>query len=180
MMAKLGVYLAGQVPAAGSVRVEYVEVKGGLIRTGRLPRSRLFVWHNPAGEHDVVIFIGEAQPPIGKYAFCRRLIEFAKGLSVERVFTFAAMATDMRPEKPSRVFGAATDEETLSKLRQLEVEIVEEGAHRRAERRAARRRRRKRPARRLPAGRDAASFPAVAVPQGVAGGAGDVRHDGRA
>ena len=35
---------------------------------------------------------GEAQPPLGKYTFCRRLIEFARGLGVERVFTFAAMA----------------------------------------------------------------------------------------
>ena len=50
---------------------------------------------------------GKAQPPIGRYSFCQRLLEFAAELGVERVFTFAAMATPMRPEHDSRVFAAA-------------------------------------------------------------------------
>jgi len=128
LMAKLGMYQLAEFRPLDLFEVEHVEVKGGLIRTGSLPRSRLFVWHNSAGGHDIVVFIGEAQPPTGKYAFCRKLVEFARGLAVERVFTFAAMATEMRPEHPSRVFAAATNEETLAELRRLEVEILEEGA----------------------------------------------------
>jgi len=127
LMAKLGVHLLAEFRPLDLFDVEYVEVKGGLVRTGRLPRSRLFLWRDPAEGHDIVIFIGEAQPPMGKYAFCRRLIEFARELGVERVFTFAAMATEMRPEHPSRVFGAAADEESLAELKRLEVEILEEG-----------------------------------------------------
>ncbi len=127
LMAKLGMHLLAEFRALDLFDVEYVEVKGGLLRTGRLPRSRLFLWRDPAGGHDIVIFIGEAQPPIGKYAFCHRLIEFARELGVERVVTFAAMATEMRPEHPSRVFGAAADEESLAELKRLEVEILEEG-----------------------------------------------------
>jgi proteasome assembly chaperone (PAC2) family protein len=73
------------------------------------------------------VFIGEAQPPIGRYAFCKRLVEFAKELGVERVFTFAAMATQMRPEDGSRVFAAATDATTLTQLRELELEVLEDG-----------------------------------------------------
>jgi hypothetical protein len=107
--------------------VEHVEVKDGLIRTGRLPRSRLFVWLDPDKRHDIVVFIGEAQPPRGKYAFCHKLIEQARHLGVERVFTFAAMATQMHPEHSSRVFGAATDEESLAELKRLELEIFEDG-----------------------------------------------------
>jgi proteasome assembly chaperone (PAC2) family protein len=127
LMAKLGVHLLAEFRPLDLFDVEHVEVKGGLVRTGRLPRSRLFVWRDPAGAHDIVIFIGEAQPPMGKYTFCRRLIEFARELAVERVFTFAAMATEMRPEHPSRVFGAAADAESLAELKRLEVEILEEG-----------------------------------------------------
>jgi len=128
LMAKLGMYQLAEFRPLDLFEVEHVEVKRGLIRTGRLPRSRLFVWHNSAGGHDIVVLIGEAQPPTGKYAFCRRLIEFARGLAVERIFTFAAMATEMRPEHPSRVFAAVTNEEILVELRRLEVEILEEGA----------------------------------------------------
>jgi uncharacterized protein len=127
LMAKLGMHLFAEFRALELFDVEHVEVKAGLVHTGRLPRSRLFVWSDPAGKHDVVVFIGEAQPPLGKYAFCHRLIEFARKLEVERVFTFGAMATPMRPGQPSHVFGAASDEASLAELRWLDLEIIEEG-----------------------------------------------------
>jgi len=107
--------------------VEHVEVKKGLIKSGRLPRSRFFSWHDPKGERDLVVFIGEAQPPIGRYVFCQRLLDFARQQGIERVFTFAAMATPMRPEHHSRVFAAATDEETLAELRRLDLQLLEDG-----------------------------------------------------
>src|SRR5207248_10969183 len=52
---------------------------------------------------------------------------YAKRLGTERVFTFAAMATRMRPEDRCRVFGAATDAEGVQELRQLELEVMNEG-----------------------------------------------------
>ena len=104
-----------------------VEVKDGLIRTGRLPRSRLFVWNDPQGRHDIVVFIGEAQPSKGRYGFCHKLIEFAQRIEVERVYTFAAMATQMEHEAESKVFAAATDPETLDELKALDLEILDDG-----------------------------------------------------
>ena len=107
--------------------VEHVEVTKGLIKSARLPRSRFFCWKDPKGERDLVVFIGEAQPPIGRWAFCKRLVEFARELGVEKVFTFAAMASQMRPEHESRVFAAAIDEETLAEFQRLELKMLEEG-----------------------------------------------------
>jgi uncharacterized protein len=107
--------------------VEQVDVKKGLIKSARLPRSRFFTWKDPKGERDLIVFIGEAQPPIGRFAFCKRLIEFAREQGVERVFTFAAMATQMRPEHQSRVFAAATDPKTLAEFKQLELDTLEDG-----------------------------------------------------
>jgi proteasome assembly chaperone (PAC2) family protein len=127
LIAKLEMHVIAEFSPQGLFEVEHIEVKNGLIRTGRLPRSRFFVWRDPQERHDIVVFIGEAQPPVGKHAFCQRLIEFAKQLGVERVFTFAAMATQMRPEDPSRVFAAATDKATLGELKKLELEVLEGG-----------------------------------------------------
>ncbi len=127
LMAKLGMHVLTEFTDEGLFDVEHVEVKDGLIQTGRWPRSRLFIWNDPQQRHDLVIFIGEAQPNLGKYAFCRKVIEHAKELGVERVFTFAAMATQMRPEDDCRVFGAAADKESLEELRRLELEILEDG-----------------------------------------------------
>ena len=127
LISKLGMHLLAEFSPLGLFEVEHVEVKNGLIVPGRLPRSRFFVWRDPHERHDIVVFIGEAQPPLGKYAFCQRLIEFAQKLGVDRVFTFAAMATQMRPEQSSRVFAAATDQVTLGELKQLDLEVLEGG-----------------------------------------------------
>jgi proteasome assembly chaperone (PAC2) family protein len=127
LMSKLDMRLLAEFSARGLFDIEHIEVKHGLIRAARLPRSRFFVRRDPLERHDIIVFIGEAQPPAGKYAFCEKLIEFAKQLGVERVFTFAAMATQMHPEHASRVFVAATDDQCLDELQQFEVELLEEG-----------------------------------------------------
>jgi hypothetical protein len=127
MMAKLGMHLIAEFSPRELFEMEYVEVSNGLIRPGHLPRSRLFAWTDPAKQHDIIVFIGEAQPPDGKYAFCHSLINLAQKLGVERVFTFAAMATAMHPEHFSRVFGASTDEAGLDQLKSAEIELLTEG-----------------------------------------------------
>lgn len=127
MMAKLGMHLLAEFPAREFFDLERVEVKGGLIQTGRLPRSRLFLWNDPNQKHDLIVFIGEAQPPSKGGAFCSQLIGHARQLGVQRVFTFAAMATQMRPEHDSRVFGAAIDSRTLADFKRLDMKVLEEG-----------------------------------------------------
>jgi proteasome assembly chaperone (PAC2) family protein len=113
LLARLGMNAVAEYEAGDLFDVDQVEVKGGIIQPVRHPRNRFFVWSDPAHRHDLVVFLGEAQPPIGKYALCRKIIAYAQELHVERVFTFAAMATQMRPEHRSRVFAAATDSHQL-------------------------------------------------------------------
>src|SRR5208337_1641441 len=127
LLAKLSMHVIAEFEARELFDVDHVEVKDGIIQTGRRPRNSLFVWTDPNQKHDLVVFLGEAQPPIGKYLFCHKLIEYARELGVERVFTFAAMATQMHPEHRSRVFGAATEKESLEELKRLELEVLENG-----------------------------------------------------
>jgi proteasome assembly chaperone (PAC2) family protein len=127
LMAKLDMHLLAELAAPELFDVEQVEVQGGIIRPGRMPRSRFFARRDPDGRRDLVVFIGEAQPPLGKNAFCRRIVEYARELGVERVFTFAAMATPMHPAHDSRVFMAATDEAMLADLRATGLEVLEGG-----------------------------------------------------
>lgn len=127
LMAKLGMHLLIEFPAAEFFELDQIEIKDGLILNKRLPRSRLFLWNDPKQKHDLIVFLGEAQPPVRGGAFCRTLIEQAKALGVSRVFTFAAMATQMRPKHNSRVFGAAIDRDTLAQFKQLDVKPLESG-----------------------------------------------------
>jgi len=127
LLTKLGMNALAEFEANELFDVDHVEVKNGLIQPTGLPRNRLFVWTDPKQKHDLVLFLGEAQPPIGKNAFCRQLIAYAQELGVERVFTFAAMATQMHPERRSRVFVAGTDRDNLEELQRLELEPLEDG-----------------------------------------------------
>ena len=127
LLAKLNMTMIAEVAVNELFDVEHVEVKGGLVQLGRRPRNRFFVWKDPHQKHDLVVFLGEAQPPIGRYAFCKQLVGYAQQLGVERVFTFAAMATQMHPEHDSSVFVAATDQETLDELQGIELVLLEDG-----------------------------------------------------
>jgi len=127
LMAKLGMHLFAELSASEWFDVESVDVKNGLIQSNRLPRSRFFASKSGELKQDIIVFIGEAQPSHSKYAFCRHLIEFAQGLGVQKVFTFAAMASSMRPEHDSRTFVAAIDAESLAELEQLEVSLLKDG-----------------------------------------------------
>jgi proteasome assembly chaperone (PAC2) family protein len=127
LLAKLSMHVIAEYEARDLFDVEHVEVKAGIIQPGRRPRNRFFVWADPNQKRDLVVFLGEAQPPIGKYPFCQKLLAYARELGVERVFTFAAMATQMHPEHRSRVFAAATDEKNLEELKRLELEVLEDG-----------------------------------------------------
>jgi proteasome assembly chaperone (PAC2) family protein len=127
LIAKLGMHAAAEMEGGDLFDVDHVEVKDGLVLPGRRPRNLVFIWPDPEKKRDLVIFLGEAQPVTGKYRFCKRIIDYARDLGVERVFTFAAMATQMHPRDPSRVFGVSTDAEGLAQLKRLEVELLRDG-----------------------------------------------------
>ena len=124
---QIGAQLVHELPARDLFDIKHVEVKQGLARVGRLPRSMFFQWRNPTGEHDLLIFIGEAQPSSGGYSLCQRLLDYAIGRGVSRIITFAAMATQLHPTEDPRVFGVATDHDTLQEVRDLETEVLAEG-----------------------------------------------------
>lgn len=127
LLSKLEMTAYAEFDSSALFDVDGVEVKEGLIRPARRPRNRLFHWADPDGKHDLLVFLGEAQPPMGKFAFCRELVRYVQGLGVDRVYTFAAMATHMRPEHPSKVYAAATDADRLEELKKLDLTVVEDG-----------------------------------------------------
>lgn len=127
VLSKLSMTLVGEFAVHELFDVEYVDVKAGVLNLGRRPRNRLFLWSDPEQKHDLLLFLGEAQPAWGKYAFCRQLVELAKQHEVERIYTFAAMATEMLPDHASRVFVAASDQESLAECLRAGVHTLEDG-----------------------------------------------------
>lgn len=125
LLAKLGMYQLSELSATELFDVDHIDVKYGRVLPPQRPRNRFFVWHATAeAQRDIVVFIGEAQPPLGKYSFCQSLIDYARDLGVQQVFTFAAMATQMHPEHNSRVFAAATESVSLSQHREADEDFT--------------------------------------------------------
>jgi uncharacterized protein len=127
LLARMDMSVFAEFEASEYFDVPQVEVKGGLVQPGRRPRNRFFLWRDPKHERDILVLLGEGQPQYGIYAFCRQIIAHARELGVERVITFAAMATAMHPRQASRVFGAATDAAGLGELKRLELAILDDG-----------------------------------------------------
>jgi uncharacterized protein len=104
-----------------------VEVKDGIVREPRMPRNLLY--QTPEGRKGpkVTVFIGEAQPGFGSYAFAQELTARARAMGADRVVTFASMAAQLEPAQQPRVFGAATTRAMLDELQKHEVTPLGEG-----------------------------------------------------
>jgi proteasome assembly chaperone (PAC2) family protein len=108
--------------------VDHVAVQAGLVQPFRYPKNQFFVWHNPDGGSDLIVFIGEAQPLHGRYNFCRKLIDYAQSEGVSKIFTFAAMATGADLSDESRVIGVATDADTMRQLTENDIALLQSGS----------------------------------------------------
>jgi proteasome assembly chaperone (PAC2) family protein len=106
--------------------VEHVDVKKGLITPVR-PRSEFYLWQDPVGERDLIIYLADAQPGLGGYGLCRKLVDEALKRGAGRLMTFAALATPIHPTQDPRVFGVSTHKSSLKQMRELGVNIMDEG-----------------------------------------------------
>jgi len=127
LMSKLGMTQFAELSTGELFDLDAAVIKEGLVQQPYRPHSRLFAWQSPPGGRDVIVFIGESQPQLGKFALCEQLINFARDQGVERLFTFAAMATEMEPGKEGRVFAAATQPSLLGELDSQEIHRLNDG-----------------------------------------------------
>lgn len=127
LIAKLKMEFRAEYATSDLFDVDYVSVKGGLAQPFRYPRNKFFAWRNPNGGNDLLIFIGEAQPPQGRYNFCRKLIDYAQCEGVSKIYTFAAMATESKLHDKSRIIGVAADKDTLHQFLKNEIDLLQDG-----------------------------------------------------
>lgn len=128
LIAKLEMEFHAEYAASELFDVDHVAVEAGLIQPFRYPKNQLFVWRNPKGGSDLLVFIGEAQPPTGRYDFCRKLIDFAQSERISKVLTFAAMATASELQDKSRVIGAAVDKDTMHQMLESDIALLRDGS----------------------------------------------------
>lgn len=128
LIAKLEMEFQAELLSSELYDVDHVTIESGLVQPFRYPKNQIFSWRCPNGGSDLLLFIGEAQPPHGRDDFCRKLIDFAQREGVTNIITFAAMATDSELANASRVVGVATDPEILHGLLEKDIEVLRNGS----------------------------------------------------
>jgi proteasome assembly chaperone (PAC2) family protein len=107
--------------------MDYIDVEDGLARAGHIPVSHLYAYKDPKRGPDLGLVIGEAQPPLHKLEYCRRILDGAQRLGIGQVVTFAAAPADQHPQEPSLVYGVATHPEGIEVLRRHGIPLLEGG-----------------------------------------------------
>lgn len=114
-----------ELPNDGWFDVEGVKVTGGLVDPITRPENVLYVART-SGPRDYVIFVGDEQPSQRGFAYAEMLLDRVAEYRVQRVVSFASMASPMAPTAPSRVFAVASRLALLDELGD-DVGLLEEG-----------------------------------------------------
>lgn len=117
----------GEMDPRPFFEVTDVEVKDGLTQPASLPRGVYFSWTNPGQGRDLIVFVGEAQPPKKGLEYARQVVLEAQKRDVERVVTFASLASAVHPSVSPKVSGVATDAATRDVFKRAEVRVSPDG-----------------------------------------------------
>lgn len=94
--------------------------------TANLMKNSIFWWEGE--DASLLLLTGDTQPqnPDSEYALTSQILDFAGRLGMKKVFTLAAYITGVFVEKP-RVFGTATDAETVATFAQNNISSMDSG-----------------------------------------------------
>jgi hypothetical protein len=126
---ELGAEELGEIEPSGFFHPAGVVVENNVIQVpempdaSELPQSKFYFWRSNSSGNDMIIFIGDAQPPGKEWELAREVMKVAKRFKVKRLYTSAAaVATISHSQKP-KVWAAATRAELIDYLRNYDVVI---------------------------------------------------------
>lgn len=124
---ELGLEPALAIGPAGFFDIAEVQVVNGLVERPEMPRSIIHRGKDPATGRMLIVFTAQAQPTYNLWAYANGLLDKAAKYGVERIFTFASMASTVHPTDTPKVHGAATTRDLVEELERAGVRPVEGG-----------------------------------------------------
>ncbi|MEY2981982.1 MAG: hypothetical protein RL562_2209 [Planctomycetota bacterium] len=106
--------------------LDAIDVAEGLVQPAEAVAGQLYAVRGQ-GARDVLVFVGTQQPKGKGLALCRVLANRARSLGVQRVLTFAAMASGIHPTADPRVLVAATAPALLGSCREQGADVLQHG-----------------------------------------------------
>lgn len=112
---------------------DYFEPVGIFVKSGvlelPLPAGGIFYFYkNPKKANDIILFISEAQPNLGRgVLYAEEIIRFAQKQGVKSFYTFAAMTVPVDHTQDSKVWIAATSKKVLQAFKSFNLKLLSEG-----------------------------------------------------
>jgi predicted ATP-grasp superfamily ATP-dependent carboligase len=123
----MGFKLFAKLEAEEFFRPAAIVVDKGVISLPSMPAG-FFYYAKGKNSPDVILFLGEAQPPLEHAEILSaKIIDFVKKYKAKFIFTFAAKPEPIDHKAESLVWIAATDEDVLKQFSKFNLKILEEG-----------------------------------------------------
>ncbi|MCD6358946.1 MAG: PAC2 family protein [Dehalococcoidia bacterium] len=122
----LGAEEFGEIESMDFFRPSSVLVENNVIDVPRgdlsdLPQSKFYYWKNDVSEHDLIIFIGDAQPLGREWDLADLVLDVAEKFKVERIYTSAAAVASISYSQQPNVWAAVTEYDMLDYLKKYDV-----------------------------------------------------------
>ena len=98
-----------------------VVVENNLIEAPQFPRSEFHYWKNKGGGSDIILFIGEDQPPAKGYELANCVLDVGVRFQAQRIYTCAAALTRIHHTEEPRVWGVATSQPVAEELKRQDL-----------------------------------------------------------
>lgn len=98
-----------------------VVVRDNIVEEPQFPENRFLYWKNSKKGSDIILFVGEDQPPSKGYELAHCVLDLAERFSVRRVYCCAAALTRIHHTEQSGVWGVATSPEVLRDLKRYDL-----------------------------------------------------------
>ena len=98
-----------------------VMARDNVVEEPQFPESRFYYWKNTPGKSDLILFVGDDQPPVKAYDMANCVLDMAQRFKTKRVFTCAAAVTKMHHTEQSKVWGVASSKQLIGELKKQDL-----------------------------------------------------------
>jgi proteasome assembly chaperone (PAC2) family protein len=92
-----------------------------VVEAPNFPQSQFYYWKNEGGGSDLVLFIGDDQPPTKGYELANCVLDVGQRFQIKRLFTCAAAMTRIHHTESPKVWGVATSHQVAEDLRKYNL-----------------------------------------------------------
>jgi proteasome assembly chaperone (PAC2) family protein len=85
-----------------------VTVRDNVVEEPSFPQSQFYYYKTPGKQPDLILFIGDDQPPAKSYELAHAILDVADRFEVDKVVTCAAAITRIHHTEPPKVWGVGT------------------------------------------------------------------------